>query len=146
MSAAGTAHQKVVTLLGTYTPSPTFEAVYSTHETASLVVPSVSVEVETDTPLANDVALVSQELVDNRQVRLSIRIHTGYRLGPVDTSLSADIADEIVRWLREHINLGSGYRIFDVAGVAYNVEHTSSGTTGAEITVDIHKVEYYAQS
>jgi hypothetical protein len=146
MSAAVTAHSKIVTLLGTYSPSPTFEAVYDTHEVADLDVPSISVEIETDIPLEGDSALVQQELVDNRNIRLSIRIHTGYRLGPVDTDTSATSADEVVRWLRENINLGGGYRIFTVSGVAYNVEHASSGTTGAEINVDIHKVEFYEQA
>ena len=106
----------------------------------------VSVEAETDIPLTGDSALVSQELVDNRNMRVSIRIHTGYRLGPVDTSLSVDIADTVVRWLRENINLADGYRMFDVLAGAYNVEHTSSGTTGAEVFVDIHKVENYVQN
>ncbi len=145
MSAAGTAHQKIVTLLSAFTPPPLWDDVYNTHEKADLVIPSLSVEVETDTPLVGDAAIIEQELLDNRNIRLSIRVHTGYRLGPVDTNESVDIADTVIRWLRENINLGDGYRIFDTIGVAYNVEHTSSGTTGSEITVDIHKVEHYVQ-
>jgi len=146
MSAAGTAHQKIVTLLENYAPSPLWNNVYSTHETADLTVPSLSVEVETDTPLSDDSALVSQELVDNRDIRISIRIHINYRLGPVNTDDAVDIADDVVRWLREHIDLNDGYRIFDVIGTAYNVEHASSGTIGSEIIINIHKVEYYVQS
>ncbi|MFA7286915.1 MAG: hypothetical protein WC052_04630 [Patescibacteria group bacterium] len=144
--SASTAHSTVVTLLGTYAPSPIFSATYSTHQTANLVIPSLSVEVETDTPIKGDAAIDQSEIVDNRLIRLSIRVHTGYRLGPIDTANNIEITDEVVTWLRQHINLGSGYRIFDVAGVAYNVDHMSSGTTGSEITVDIHKVEHYAQS
>ncbi len=146
MSASTTAHSKIVALLTTATPSMLWTAVYSTHETADLDIPSLSVEVETDTPLSDSDAINQQELVDNRNIRLSIRVHTGYRLGPVDTSEAMQIADEVIRELRENINLSDGYRIFDVSGTAYNVEHLSSGTTGAEINVDIHKVEYYAQS
>ena len=146
MSTAGTAHQKIVTLLDAYSPSPPWDAVYSTHEKALLVIPSISVEVDTDAPLVNDAAIIDQELLDNRNIRLSIRVHTGYRLGPIDTDESVNIADTVIRWLRENINLSGGYRIFDTIGVAYNVEHTSSGTTGSEITVDVHKVEHYIQN
>lgn len=146
MSAAGTAHQKIVTLLGNFSPSPLWDAVYDTHEKANLVVPSLSVEVETDTPLVDDNAITAQELVDNRNVQITVRVHTSYRLGPVDTNSATDIADAAVRWLRENIDLGDGYRLFETTGTAYNVEHTSSGTAGAEITINIHKVEYYEQS
>ena len=146
MSAAGTAHQKVITLLGALAPSPSFNAVYSTHETANLVVPSLSVEVESDVAIESDGALVQQEIVDNRNMRISIRVHINYRLGPVDTESATDITDEVVRWLRENLDLDGGYYIFAVSGIAYNVEHASSGTTGAEINVDVHKVEYYEQT
>jgi hypothetical protein len=146
MGAATGAHAAMVTLLGTYAPSPLWANVYSTHRKANLVVPSVSVEVETDTPLADQMALVSQELVDNRNIRLSVRVHTSYRLGPVDHALIVSMTDDVIRWVREHINLGGGYRVFDVAGASYVVEHTTSGTVGAEILIDIHKVEYYEQA
>jgi len=146
MSAAGIAHQKIVTLLSTHILLSSWDAVYSTHEKADLVIPSLSVEVETDIPLTDDAAIVTQELIDNHNVRLTIRIHINYRLGPVNTDSAVDIADDVIRWLRENINLADGYRVFDVIGVAYNVEHTSSGTTGSEVTIDIHKVEYYEQS
>lgn len=146
MSAAGTAHQKIVTLLGTYAPSPSFETVYDSHVTANLIVPSLSVDVETDTAIANDAALVDQELVDNRNVQLTIRVHMAYRHGYVNTNDATDITDEIIRWLREHINLGDEYRIFEVTGAAYNVELSSSGTLGSEIIVNVHKPEYYEQA
>ena len=147
MSATETAHQKIVTLLDSDDyASPLWNAVYSTHATANLVVPSLSVEPEVNVPLAGDAAIDQQELVDNRSIQISIRVHIGYRLGPVDTDKATIISDDVIRWLRENINLDDGYRIFDVTGVAYNVEHTSSGTTGAEITINIHKVEYYVQS
>ena len=142
----GIAHQKLVDLLNGYEPSPLWSAVYDKHEEANLVVPSLSVGVETDTPLTDDAAIVQQELLDNHNIQLSIRVHMNYRLGPIDTNEVVDIVDAIIRWIREHINLDGGYRIFDVTGVAYNVEHTSSGTLGAEIIVNIHKVEYYIQS
>jgi len=145
VSVAGIAHQKIVSLLGTYV-TPPWDAVYSTHETANLVVPSLSVEPEVNVPLTGDAAIIQQELVDNRSVQISIRVHIGYRLGPVDTDTATAISDNVIRWLRENINLGDGYRMFDVTGIVYNVEHTSSGTTGAEITINIHKVEYYEQS
>jgi len=146
MSAASTAHSKIVAILQSFTPSPLWDAVYVTHETANLIIPSLSVEVDIDTPIEEDNAIVNQELLDNRNTRLSIRIHTGYRLGPVNTDSSVEIADAVVRWLRENINLGNGFRIFDVLGVVYNVEHVTSGTTGAELNVDIHKVEFYEQT
>ena len=145
MGVTSTAHQKIVTLLQAYAPSPTFTAVYTTHETANLAVPSLSIEPEATTPIINDGAIVSQELIDNWSVQLSIRIHVVYRLGPIDTESATDLADEVIRWLREHINLADGYRIFDIVGAVYNVEHTSSGTAGSELIVNIHKVESYEQ-
>lgn len=146
MSAAATAHQKIVDLLDSYEPSTVWVAVHPTHTTADLLLPSLSVEIETETPIVSDGALVSQELVDNWDIRLSVRVHTGYRLGIIDTAESADIVDIVIRWLRENIALGDGFRIFEVTGTAFNVEHTSSGTTGAEILITIHKVEYYDQT
>lgn len=146
MSIAVTGHSKIVALLNSYTPSPPWDYVYTTHQKADLDIPSLSVEIDTNTPLTEDEALVNQELVDNRELRVSIRIHTGYRLGPVDTDTSNSISDTVVEWLRKNINLSNGYRIMDVLGTAYNVEHTSSGTTGAEIIIIIHKVEFYEQT
>jgi hypothetical protein len=142
MASASTAHGKIVALLITMAEF-TASTVYDTHEKANLSLLSVSVEVETDTPLDGDAAINMQELVDNRNVLLSIRVHTGYRLGMVRTTPTAILADAVIRKVRENINLGNGYRVFDVPGVAYNVEHSSSGTTGAQINVNIHKVEFY---
>lgn len=153
MGVASITQQKVITLLQEFAPSPPFVAVYDTHQIADLVTPSLSIEVEAIAPLEEDGAIVNQELIDNWLIRLSIRIHTAYRLGPVDSVTATSISDEVVRWLREHINLtsylpntGDAYRIFEVAGVAYNVDHASSGTTGAELIVNIHRVESYEQS
>lgn len=137
MSASNTAHAKIVALLAL-----SFTA-YNTHETADLTLPSVSVEVETDTPLDGDTAINMQELVDNRDIVLSIRVHTGYRLGPVDTAANMTTTDAVIRKIRENVDLGGGYRVFGVLGTAYNVEHSSSGTTGAQVNVNIHKVETY---
>ena len=142
MASASTAHAKIVALLITMTEF-TADTVYSTHEKAALYLPSLSVEVETDVPLDGDAAINMQELVDNRNVLLSIRVHTAYRLGRVKTVYNATLADAVIRKVRENIDLGDGYRVFDVPGVAYNVEHSSSGTTGAQINVNIHKVEFY---
>lgn len=153
MDASYEALNRVVDLLGSPspTPSPTpsplqgWDNVYSRHTVANLLLPAVSVEVETNTALLNDKAIRATELIDNRLIRLSIKVHTGYRLGIIDTSSNLLLADEVIRRLRQNVDLGDGYRIFDVTGVAYNVEHTSSGTTGVELLVDIHKVEYYEQ-
>lgn len=146
MSAASTAHSKVVALLSAASPSMTWTAVYGYHAKADLTVPSLSVQVETDLPLDNDRAIDAQELIDNRNVTLSIKIHTAYRLQPTQHATNLIATDEVIRELRENIDLGDGYRIFGVRGVAYDVEHTESATTGAEVQIDIHKVEYYAQS
>lgn len=142
MSASNTAHGKITALLITMAEFSA-STVYVTHEKANLAVPSLSVEVEADAPLDGDAAINTQELVDNRNVVLSVRVHTAYRLGPVDTGSNMTLADAVIRKIRENINLGGGYRVFDVLGVAYNVEHSSSGTTGAQINVNIHKVEFY---
>lgn len=146
MSTSNTALDLVVTRLGAYGRPPSAGPIYDFHDKANLVIPSVTVEVETIAPLTEDGAITNQELVDNWIIQLSIRIHTGYRLGPVNSVSSTAIADGLQRWLRESINLGSGYRVFDVPGVAYNTDHPSSGTTGAQINVNIHKVEFYEQS
>jgi len=145
MSASNTAHAKIVALLITMDEF-TASTVYVTHEKAALVTPSLSVEAEADAPLDGDAAINSQELIDNRNVVLSVRVHTAYRLGPVDTALNMTLTDAVIRKIRENIDLGGGYRVFDVPGVAYNIEHSSSGTTGAQINVNIHKVEFYDQN
>lgn len=146
MSASVTAHSKVVALLDAITPSASWGNVYSKHAVANLLLPSISIQVETDTPLDNDKAINQTELHDNRNVRLSVYIHTAYRLGPTDTVSAKTIVDEVIRELRTNIDLSDGYRIFDVLGVAYDVEHGSSATTGAEVQIDIHKVEFYEQN
>lgn len=145
MSASATAHSKVVALLSAATPSAPWSYVYGRHATANLLLPAISVQVETDTPLESK-AIEQSELHDNRAIRLSIKIHTAYRLGATDLDSAKTIADAVIRELREHVNLNDGYRIFEVEGTAYDVEHTSSATTGAEIQFNIHKVEYYEQS
>lgn len=143
--SASTAHGKIVTLLGTKS-TPPWDAVYNTHQKANLVVPSLSVEVETEVSLPEDQSLVSQQLVDNRQTEISIRVHTAYKLGNHDTVQTALDADVVIRFLRENIDLADAYWIMDVIGTAYNVELPSSGTIGAEIKLIINKVEYYDQS
>ncbi len=152
MGLATTAKNKFITMLDSFAPSPQFDTVYNTHSVADLDIPSLSVEVETIIQLVGDSAIAQQELIDNWNIRLSVRVHTSFRLGPVDTETSAAIMDDIVRWIREHINLidvlpnlGEQYYIFDVSAAAYNVEHESSGTIGSELIVDIHKVENYEQ-
>lgn len=145
MSVAYTAHSKVVALLDT-APAPLWEDVYSRHATANIILPSISVEVEAATPVGNDKAILDNELLDNYVVRLSIRIHTGYRQGAVNVVQASTLADAVITWLRTHIDLSDGYRIFDVQGAVYDSVHTSSGTTGAEVLVDVHKVAYYAQA
>jgi len=145
MSASESAHTKVIALLNTGLSSPLFDNVYDTHQKANLIIPALSIEVESEAPIEDDKGLLSQQLVDNRLIRLSIKIHTSYRLGTTKTVESMQIADEVIRHLRENINLNDNYWIFDVAGSVYNVEHVSSGTLGAEIIVDLHKVEFYAQ-
>ena len=145
--AASTAHTKIITLLAGISPDPSpVWNVYDTHEKANLVIPALSVEVDSDTPLKNEDAINEQELVDNREYILSIRIHTSYKLGAVKTVDNALIVDDVIRILRENIDLTDGYWIFDVLGAVFNVELTSSGTSGAEIKLSIHKVEFYAQS
>lgn len=145
MSASSTAHTKIIALLNTVSPSPLFDNVYDTHQKANLVIPALSVEVESEVSIDDDKGLVSQQLVDNRLIRLSIKIHTSYRLGATETVKSMQIVDEVIRHLRENINLADNYWIFEVSGSVYNVEHTSSGTLGAEIVIDLHKVEFYEQ-
>ena len=141
-----TAHSKVITLLNSYAPSPLWENVYTTHATANLIIPALSIEVETDIALEDDNAIYQNELLDNRNIQLSIRIHTGYRLGPINTTESIQLTDDVIRWLREHIDLADNYRIFEVSATAHNVDHSSSGTIGSEIIINIHKVENYEQS
>jgi hypothetical protein len=150
-----TAHSKIVTVLEgliypspppSPSPSPVSINIYSTHKVANLIIPALSVEVETITPIRDDKAINNQELIDNWQQRFTIKIHTGYRLGIHDTTGSRAIADLVIRQLRINTNLADGYRMFDVVGIAFDVEHTESGTTGAEILVDVHKVEYYDQT
>lgn len=146
MSVSGTAHQKIVTLLTNYgAPSNTFANVYSKHAVANLVLPAVSVEVDSDAPITTDGAINQQELLDNRLILLSIRIHTAYRGGPDDIDTAVDLFDDVVDALRKNVTLSDSYHIFDVVGSAYNVEHESSGTTGVELLVNIHKVVFYEQ-
>lgn len=145
MSAADSAHSKIVTLLTNYSPSATWINVYSTHNKANLIIPALSVEVDTDTPIDGDEAILQSELIDNRNIILSIFIHSGYRLGYKNTGQARLMTDEAIRQIRENIDLGDGYRVFDVIGAAYDTAHEVSGTTGAEIKISIHKVENYVQ-
>lgn len=124
-------------------PSPVSIMVYPNHKIANLIIPALSVEVETTAPIPNNKAINQQELIDNWMIRISIKVHTGYRLGVFRVAESYQIADSVIRLLRENVDLQNGYRIFDVGGIAYNGDHTVSGTTGADIIVDVHKVENY---
>lgn len=145
MSASGTAHSKIVTLLTNFSPSATWVNVYSTHNKANLIIPALSIDVIAETPVEEDEAINQSILVDNRSVELSIFIHSGYRLGYKNTAQAREMADEATRQLRENTDLGDGYWLFNVAGAAYDTAHDVSGTTGAEIRILIHKVENYVQ-
>lgn len=145
MSASDSAHSKIVTLLTNYSPSAIWINVYNTHNKANLVIPALSVEVDTDTPMEDDEAILQNELIDNRNIILTVFVHSGYRLGYKNTAQARLMVDEAIRQIRENIDLGGGYRIFDVMGAAYDTAHEVSGTTGAEIKISIHKVENYVQ-
>jgi len=146
MSVASTAHTKIIALLDYSSPTPLWEDVYDRHATARILTPSISVEVSSIVPIGSNKAIVENELVDNYVVRLSIRVHTGYRQGPPNAVEAATLADAVILRLRTHIDLVDGYRIFDVQGAIYDAIHTSSGTTGAEVIVDVHKVAFYEQA
>ena len=107
--------------------------------------PSVSVEISFDLPDPDNQFIVSGELWDNRNTQLSIRVHTQYRLGAVNPEQTTNITDEVIRELRENLDLGDNYYTMSVLGTAYNVEHETSATTGAEILINIHEVESYEQ-
>lgn len=144
MSVQVGAHTAIISRLSG--PSFTWGDVYSTHETADLDIPSLSVEVESAAPIESDKALVDSEVIDNWNVILSIRVHTGYRLGVVNTALSNAIVDELVTLLRTDLTIAAGFYVFNVVASAMNVSHESSGTTGAEVLVNIHVLAGYIQS
>jgi len=150
MGIAVTAQTKIVDLLivgpsPVPSPSPSWYDTYSQHATADMEIPSFSVETVLDEPILGDAAIDANEMVDNRLIQIMVRVHTGWRLGPHNTILARTITDEIVTLLRQHVNLGEGYWLFQV-GVRFGVSHDTSGTTGAEILINIHKVAFYAQS
>lgn len=146
MSVSGTAHQTIVTLLSTYgAPSNSFSYVYSKHATASMLLPAVSVEVVSSAPIKDNVAINTQELLDNRLIVLSVKIHTAYRKGPSDPDTAVDLSDEVITALRKNVNLAGSYHVFEVMATAHNVEHDTSGTTGTELLVNIHKAVFYEQ-
>lgn len=139
-----TAHSKLVSLLASE-PSSIWGTVHGRHQTANIALGDLSVEVEVDVALQDSRAIVDQVFIDNRNTSLSVRVHTGYHLGPTDPATTMLIADAVVRCLRENTDLSDGYTIFDVDGAAFNIALESSATTGAEIKVNIHKVESYDQ-
>lgn len=146
MGVISTAHSKVVALLTSALSGATYSYIYGKHATANLELASVSIQAVSEAPIETDNALNTNELVDNCFITLSIHIHTGYRNGPTDVDIAMTIVDEIINTLRTNVDLNGGYRTFGVRSINFNVEHTESGTTGAEILIEIHKVEYYAQS
>lgn len=144
-TVSDTTHQKVFDLLDGESASSTFNYVYDRHQTANMLLPSLSIEVNFETPIESDAAITAQELVDNKLCQLSIKVHTAYRLGYTDIETARVIVDEVITILRTNIDLSDGYRIFNVSGIVYNVEHGESATSGAELTVNVHKVVYYEQ-
>jgi len=138
-----TAESKVRTLLTGYWTEVT---VYDNHQTAALPLLSFSVEADSMIPLLDDGAIVTNELVDNWNIQLSIRFHAGYRNGYINHDTNLDRLDKTITLLRQNIDLGDGYRLFSISNVIVDAEHTSSGTIGFEIIINVHKVEQYAQS
>jgi hypothetical protein len=146
MSVSVTAHSKLYTLLNAATPSASWSYVYQFHAKANLLLPALSVQVSTDSPVEDTDALVNQELIDYRESTLIVKVHTAYRLGLTDTATTKSIIDAAIREIRENTDLGNGFRVYDVFGVDYDVEHTESATTGGQFSVNVRKVEYYVQS
>jgi hypothetical protein len=142
-----TAHDKIVTLidneLGSGAGSPVAN-VYSYHGVANLVLDGITVEPAANVPVEEDGAIYMNEIVDNHEVTFSIRVHTGYAGGVLDVDGTVTLMDDLVTALRTNLDLAGGYRIIGFGVQMYGAEFDESKSTGAELTITIHKVENYA--
>ena len=132
---------KVVALLTT-TPSPAY-SVYARHAVADLDLPSITVEIDSDTPIETDKAFYDGSFVHNHAILISIRIHTSYSGGVEKFSDSVAIVDSVVTTLNENLDLADGYRTIDFNVQTFNSEFAESKSVGAELKLTVHKVEVY---
>ena len=143
-----TAHAKLVALadaqVGTGLPSPLM-TVYSYHHVANLLLDGLTVEPESNTPVSADGAIYENEVLDNHEITFTLRIHTGYSGGVRDVTGTIELMDTLITALRQNLNLGDGYRLMNYTAPEYRQEFDESRTTGAQLTITIHKVEQYVQ-
>lgn len=119
---------------------------YNTHNVANLALPAVSVEANSQAQLSNDSANWASDLIVNHIVVISIRCHTGYSGGEPDPDEATLLMDEVVHRLKTNINnLADNYRIMEIPVPTYTTEWDDSGTTGAEMMLEVHKVVNYVQ-
>ena len=130
--------------MGTGLPSPTV-TVHSYHHVANLLLNAITIEPISNVPIENDGAIYSQEVVDNHEIGFSFRVHTAYSGGVVDIDGTIELMDTLITVLRQNLNLADGYRIMDFGVQDYRQEFTESRTTGAQLTLTVHKVKNYVQ-
>ena len=119
---------------------------YNTHNVANLALPAVSVEAVAQNQIPSDGANWSGDLMVNHVVTINIRCHTGYVGGEPDPTEATELMDEVLHRLKTNVNnLADNYRIMEIPVPNYNVEWDDSGTTGAEMNLELHKVVNYVQ-
>lgn len=143
MEVSSTAKTKVYDALNDAV-SPIVTNVYSRHNVADMTLPAVTVDVVSTVTTDDDGALSSTEFIDNYEITISARVHTGYIDDYKDASgTSAEIVDDVITILRDNMNMGDQYRLFRVNSEEFDLDFDESATTGAEVMITINKVERY---
>ena len=119
---------------------------YNTHNVANLQLPAITTEGLNASEILGDEANWSSDLINNNVVFVSIHVHTGYLGGEPDPTESTLLIDEIIQVMsKNRNNLDDNYRFMQFFAVDMNVEFEDSQTTGAEMTVELHKIVNYVQ-
>lgn len=122
-----------------------FSVVNTHHCVADLTPVTVSLDVEdfSETGVGYVGGLGALE---EYEVTVSIRIHTGYMGDPCIGSTNAGFVDDISEYLLTYIDLGDNYRIQDISSGELRSTFDDSKTVGAQFSVTVRVPLTFAQA
>lgn len=122
-----------------------FESIHDTHNVAYLRFPALTIGPYSLTPRREDAGFSGSDLIENFEIILSVRVHSGYSIQPLNFDLMVELTDDVIEQLKTHISAASGYRLMECEVLSYNDNFAESDTVGATVQVTLHSVAAYSQ-
>jgi len=78
-------------------------------------------------------------------MRFTVRVHVAYANQAINGQTVAKLVNSVINKLNDNLNLGDGYRIWQIDSLANRQEFDESASRGGEIAVTIWHVESHTQ-